>query len=158
MARKNQVAKKGEDGVQLKYLQRMGAPVKYDNPEDLARDCQEYFEKTAQRTRNGVPVPYTIEGLVVHLGITRRTWIDWREKREDLTQVITECDEMIRNHQIEGALTGQYNTNLTARLNGISEKIQQERRTIDKLQVEFIRPGDNAKLIEGKASKEEDDG
>jgi hypothetical protein len=65
--------------------------IVYKHPEALRVACEEYFAKTEKQTyikTNGkgeklseVPYPFTLQGLVNHLGITRKTFNGYRKER-----------------------------------------------------------------------------
>lgn len=112
-----------------------GPPPLYAGPDELWAKCVEYFdwldenpiiEQKAVAGKGVVNVyrnhPPTIEGLCVHLGVSTKTWWDWRNDRPDLVNVIARVDQMIRGDQIVGGLTDQYNSNLTARITGLADK------------------------------------
>lgn len=48
------------------------------------------------------------------------------DKYTDYVSIITRVKEIIRQDQIEGGVVGQYNSNLTARLNGLVDKKETE--------------------------------
>lgn len=97
------------------YTPKMGAPLKYDTAEALEADCAEYFAKRSQVVWNEQPLPFTQASLCIFLGITQDTWIRWRKDREDLSEVITRVDEIIRDNKLSGAYVGAYNSNIVAR-------------------------------------------
>jgi len=116
----------------------------FAGPDDLWPRCVEYFDwldenpilQQKEVSGKGVVTvrknhPPTIEGLCVHLGIGERTWRYWRERRSDLLPVITRVDQMIRGDQIVGGLTDQYNPNLTARITGLTDKIENDHKSSD---------------------------
>lgn len=88
--------------------------------------------------------PYTLIALCHHIGITKECWRDY-EDRTEFADLTTRVRERIENQQIEGALVGAFNANLTARLQGISDKkeIQGEIKTsqidLSKLDEETLR-------------------
>lgn len=51
-----------------------------------------------------------------------RYWNNVEGAFSDYVTIVTRIKEEIRNDQIEGALIGQYNNNIVARLNGLTEK------------------------------------
>lgn len=69
--------------------------------------------------------PLTLQGFMAFVGLGY-TWTDfkshYKEKGEDFSAVITRIETSVRSQQIEGGLAGVYNSNLTARLNGLTDK------------------------------------
>ena len=55
--------------------------------------------------------------------------------------IVTRIKDEIRNDQIEGALIGQYNNNIVARLNGLTEKtdVTTGGDKLNKVEIEIIR-------------------
>lgn len=67
--------------------------------------------------------PYTFSGLCLYLGCNRGYFNDFKKTcSADFSAVISRIEEIILTQQIEGALVGAFNPNLTARLNGITDK------------------------------------
>lgn len=80
--------------------------------------------------------PYTMSGLCMYIGVSqsyfRQYKADLHEKLEAKTishddmrvlNVIEWIEQIVYTDQIEGAATGQYNANIIARLNGLSENV-----------------------------------
>ena len=69
--------------------------------------------------------PYTLCGFMVFVD-SGREWKDFarytRERNEEFCALITRIETEVREHQVGGGMTGQYNANLTARLNGLTDK------------------------------------
>jgi hypothetical protein len=101
-----------------------GAPRKYETPEALAADCEEYFLKRDTMEMNKQPLPYTLASLCLFLDITQKTWFEWAKDRNDLSDVITRVDETIRDQKMVGAMVGSYNHNIVARDLGLADKIE----------------------------------
>ena len=72
-------------------------------------------------------VPYTLSGICVFLDVSP-IYLNEFEKSEtyknnpDFSIVLTRVRKIIETQQVEGALNGYYNANLTARLNGFTDK------------------------------------
>ncbi len=115
-----------------------GRPLIFENTEILSKKCEEYFkwadenpwikndvvkggENAGIKLQIPTQRPYTVLGLCQHLGIVRDTWLEY-EGRSEFSDVTTYVREKINNQQIEGALVGAFNSNLTARIQGISDK------------------------------------
>ena len=129
---------------------KTGRPAIFETAEDLWRAALEYFkwcdehpmqvsvrdkkkassngDKSAEKQYEDVPRPYTLDGL--HIFINMHTpWNVFKancRKRKDADEfntVISACEDCIRNQQVSGAMIGLYSERLTARLNGITEKV-----------------------------------
>ena len=126
-----------------------GRPPKFKTPEELEAKAEEYFKwcdanpiriykrKDAganQTAKSGSGVksqegeafanrPDTLDGLCLHLGIS-----DWSAfkvsecyQTPEFLGVIRALEMRVRDQQVSGAMVGVYNSNLTARLNGIAD-------------------------------------
>lgn len=118
---------------------RQGPPTIYSTQpsgaEALWKDCQAYFEtREAFRylggNNNNIPLPFTIVGLCLYLGIDRTTWYDWKKSRPDLSHIITRAEAVIEDQQFSGAMVGAYNSNIVARKLGLTDK-QEIKHTAD---------------------------
>lgn len=73
-----------------------------------------------------VAKPLTLFSFMAFAGICN--WARYKTlphtQGEDYQEVIETIETRIKAQQVEGALTGQYNSNLTARLNAITEKTE----------------------------------
>ncbi|AMR34169.1 hypothetical protein A0256_23310 [Mucilaginibacter sp. PAMC 26640] len=79
--------------------------------------------------------PYTLTGLYLYLGCNKHYFNDFKKNcSQDFSEVITRAEEIILTQQVEGAMVGAFNANLTARLNGISEKTEVDN------QVTMVKP------------------
>lgn len=65
--------------------------------------------------------PFTLKGLYAHLGITNRTWSNWKEDPE-YWKVIDRVENLIYVQQFEGAAAGLFNANIIARKLGLTDK------------------------------------
>lgn len=99
-----------------------GPPRLYNSADELWADCLEYFEQRSAVEWNKTPIPFTQASLCLFLGIPQTTWIDWRKNREDLSDVITRVDDIIRDHKMTGAIVGAYNHQIVARDLGLVDK------------------------------------
>ena len=63
----------------------------------------------------------TIEGLCNFLGITSRTWRNYRV-REDFVPIVERAEQIMYAHKFEGAAADLLNANIIARDLGLSEK------------------------------------
>ena len=123
-----------------------GRPPKFKTPEELEAKAEEYFKwcdanpiriykrKDAganQTAKSGSGVksqegeafanrPYTLDGLGLYVGVV---WKDFKTYHQDdeFSEVIRTLEARVRDQQVSGAMVGVYNSNLTARLNGIAD-------------------------------------
>ena len=118
-----------------------GGKYNFETPEELRTKADEYFawckanpirgQRTSRKDDGEAvvtdvlfPRPFTFEGLALFLNIA-----DWQQfanhnrKREGFADVFDYIRNTVRGNQIEGAMTGIYRENITARLNGITENV-----------------------------------
>lgn len=133
----------------VNYLNPIGRPLKYKTPKALWNKFLEYVEyinnnliempqklnlkgsKEAITERSEgkvlVKAPLTKEGWMLFAGIPN--WTDFKQsitaQKGDFPNVIATIDTYIRNCQITGGMVGLYNHNITARLNGLTDKQEQ---------------------------------
>lgn len=84
-------------------------------------------EMKKQDQQENVTRPYTLYGLCAFLGIAR--WYKFKAQyieKEGFEDVLLTIENVIASQQIDGAMTGVFKENLTARLNGLADKTQQE--------------------------------
>lgn len=130
---------------------KTGRPAIFETAEDLWRAALKYFkwcdehpmqvsvrdkkkassngDKSAEKQYEDVPRPYTLDGL--HIFINMHTpWNVFKancRKRKDADEfntVISACEMCVRDQQVGGAMIGLYSERLTARLNGITDKVE----------------------------------
>jgi hypothetical protein len=115
------------------------------NPDDFRVTFTEYKEHLKKNPflvldfvgKDGKPVyrekerPLTVEGfenfVCEKYGIvTIQQYLENRDQRYDAyVSIVAWVRKQIRQDQIEGGMAGVYQQNLTARLNGLSEKVEQ---------------------------------
>lgn len=116
-----------------------GRKPRFATPEILWDACVEYFQWVDDHPLNAAElvkfqgrskVAYvpkmramTIEGLCLFLDITVGSWKDYRD-REDYFMVVSQVENIIRNQKLEGAAADLLNSNIIARLLGLSEKVE----------------------------------
>lgn len=132
---------------------RLGRPPKFQTAAELLDKLVEYCEycdanplrmddrrKMRKSSKNGdtselgnitVSRPYTLDGFCLFAGILM-PWATFKNNAKrradwaDFEIVINACEQVIRDQQITGAMIGAYSERLTARLNGISDKIEHD--------------------------------
>jgi len=108
------------------YFQAYRKNVK-DNP----RMKVEYVGKDGERVNTPIERPLIIEGFFSycreHYSVEmRHYWFNTEGAYDDYCTIITRVKEEIRAEQIDGGLTGGYNSNLTARVTGLVDKKENE--------------------------------
>jgi hypothetical protein len=115
-----------------------GRELEYKTPDELQPEIIAYLEycdenpwykneaiKSGDRAGEIIKIPtarpYTIGGLCIYLGITQKTWLNYKE-REDFLQLITWAEEVCRTQKFEGAAVGAFNANIISRDLGLADK------------------------------------
>ena len=119
------------------YKRKRGRPPTFETAEQLAQAFEDYkafvdanpFEivtifKGEESVRH-IPHPYTLCGFMVFID-SMSEWCDWKrytkERGADFLGVLTRIETEVRDQQVNGGMAGMYNANLTARLNGLTDK------------------------------------
>ena len=98
-----------------------GRPLKFNDPKELEKKIEAYFDWCDSRTRvkhlvtkDGVqevvesfPRPYTVEGLAVYLDTCRDTLLNYSNK-ENFFDIIKRAKQRILANKIEGGLDRTY--------------------------------------------------
>ena len=128
--------KKGHPEVH-EIIGRMGPPLVFDEAQDLWDTFIRYIEwrhaapgftrKAKKAEEYDLTRPLSIRSLCNFIGITPRTWRNWKYEdgdqfREDLFPVMARIEAVIEDAQIAGAMTGVYRENIVSRLNGLVDK------------------------------------
>lgn len=103
-------------------LGNSGKPKEWENADSLKNDIQAYFDSVDKspylinEVAGKDPVimevptqrPYTIEGLALHLGVTRQTLLNYQkaEGYEEFFDVLTWAKQVITNQLVTMALVG----------------------------------------------------
>ena len=130
----------------IDHINPVGKPPKYKKPKDLWNKFVEYVDwvdsnpielpirmnlkgsqkQIESRTEDKVTAkrPYTLTGFCMFANIWDWSGFKLAECRhtEEYRGVIRAIEDAIKDQQISGAMVGLYNSNLTARLNGITDK------------------------------------
>jgi hypothetical protein len=127
----------------------MGKHKYIETPEALWELFEKYKKKVHENPRYQyqldklgkiVPVPLrvplTMESFRVfcynEIGSIKHYFENRDNSYNEYVPICSHIKEEIRSDQIEGGMVGQYNTSITQRLNGLTEKIQQEQTNIVK--------------------------
>lgn len=104
-----------------------------DNPVDISTRKTVGAEQSAKtgskaksvEIKESVPTPYTIEDFCDFANISDWTMLKKTKKYQtrEFLGIIRAIENRIRGQQIRGSLVGLYNPNLTARINGLAEKV-----------------------------------
>lgn len=123
------------------FIPLRGRPRKVKTPQELMKIFQEYLKDREQRSISQVEketgyvgdntivkekiktkqYPISIRDFCVFLGVSRH-W--WNELPEDFLEVRSTISDVLENHQLNGALVGEYNANIVARLVGLADKVE----------------------------------
>lgn len=120
-----------------------------ETPEKLLQLFEEYKQTINENPRykyeldkkgNAVPIPLkiplTMEGFRVFcfnkVGSIKHYFQNTDNSYSEYLPICSHIKEEIRMDQIEGGMVGQYNASITQRLNGLTEKIQNETKIVDK--------------------------
>ena len=126
----------------MELVKRNGRPPVFETPDDLWRCFSEYVALVEQHDINlptyvvkgskreegkggKIARPLTFQGFMAFAGISRE-WADFekytKQRDEGFCEVITRIRRIIESDQVEGGLANIYNSNLTARLNGLKDR------------------------------------
>src|SRR5262245_33472693 len=159
------VAEMGRDGASGRFLPgnrfwearaSSGPAPRFANGEMLWAACVKYFEwvednplyeaqmVTFRGAASAFPIakmrPMTIRGLCIFLGISHRTWNEWKKDREDLLETIERVDSVIYTWKFDGAAAGLLNANLIARELGLADKQEHGGKDGGPIQVQELVP------------------
>lgn len=137
-----------------------GKPRNINSPEELynlfeeySKDCKSRIRRIPKATVKGVVYedhipPLTIDGFKTYCNKNKcdinNYWNNVRDSYSEFATIVTRIKEEIRNDQIEGAIVGQYNNNIVARLNGLKENsdVTTNGKEINEIKINIIK-GDN---------------
>lgn len=92
------------------------------NPRTIA----DYVGKEGNRVDKPLERPLTIEGFknycAEHVGDIQAYLFNRDDAYSQYSTIVTRIRDEIRQDQLEGGMVGQYNQNLTARINGLVDK------------------------------------
>lgn len=132
-----------EKGTQLWRLRAKYAPREIEiDPQKLLETCIDYFEwclknplieKRVGFSKGEIleadvehPRAMTIWGLSTFMGITDKTFYEWRRKRDDLRPVLLWAEQIMKEQKFTGAAAGMLNANIISRELGLLEKVVME--------------------------------
>ena len=123
-------------------IKRMGRPPRFKTAAELWQTFMDYVNFTDAYTielpttiikgnkreeghAGKVTQPLTLDGFMAFSGVGS-TWADFSRyqcsRGEDFCEVITRVRNIVRADQLAGGMAGVYNSNLTARLNGLTDR------------------------------------
>lgn len=86
----------------------------------------EYVGRNGDTKHTPIERPLTIEGFktfcAYQVGTIQHYWNNTDNAYDEYRTIVTRIREEIRSEQLDGAMVNHYNSNLTARLNGLTEK------------------------------------
>lgn len=102
---------------------------------------RELNQRTGEVIEIPIDRPLTIEGFFTfawdRLGDVSRYFYNIDGEFPEFVTISARIKQGIREQQISGGMGGVYNANLTARLNGLTDKVQNEITTPGKLEIKF---------------------
>lgn len=102
---------------------------------------RELNQRTGEVIEIPIDRPLTIEGFFTfawdRLGDINGYFYNVNNEYSDFLTITSRIKQSIREQQISGGMGGVYNANLTARLNGLTDKVQNEITTPGKLEIKF---------------------
>ena len=134
-----------------------GRNLIWSTPAELWKECKNYFEETSKRVwkktefrgvqakKVEVPtsVPFSLQGLCLHLDCCLNTFKEY-EKRKDFLTVTSKVRNIIENQQFEGAVVGAFNASIIASKLGLANKTENTNRNIN-LNTPELTPDDMKK-------------
>ena len=138
-----------------KVKNKVGRPRLLNSPEEMWNLFTDYVDharlhpviKRELNQRSGEVIeiaidrPLTIEGFFIfawdRLGDVSRYFYNTDGEFPEFVTISSRIKQGIREQQISGGMGGVYNANLTARLNGLTDKVQNEITTPGKLEIKF---------------------
>jgi len=124
-------------------MAKVGRPRNVETPEEMYNLFKEYKtyvkdnprykytlnQRTGDMVAEPLEVPLSLEGFEVYIYQKKGFFIEQYFKNQaeiygEFVPICTYIKREIRTDQINGGLVGQYNANLTARLNGLTEKTE----------------------------------
>jgi hypothetical protein len=114
----------------------------FSHPGELWDACAEYFEwvdnnpyKVQEPIKSGEfakeiieldqPLPYTLGGLCIFLGVSHSYWKDFRATNKNdkgFSAIIAQVEEIIYHQKFSGAAAGQFNANIISRDLGLKDR------------------------------------
>lgn len=102
---------------------------------------RELSSRTGEVVEIPIDRPLTIEGFFTfawdRLGDIHAYVYNKDGQYNEFSTIVSRVKEAIRENQISGGVAGLYNANLTARLNGLQDKVQNEVTTLGSISVKF---------------------
>lgn len=130
----------------------------FKTPEQLAKAFEEYKDnlkkeseewlkvqyvgKEGQRMTDPQKIPYTLEGFKrfcrLHYGEVEQYFTNQDNYYFEFIGICRVIKEEIRENQIVGGLLGFFNPSITQRLNGLTEKVEQDTKLRGELNVKGV--------------------
>lgn len=122
------------------YKSKGGRPRIFETPEDLEKTFNEYLEfmktqtwKKQEFIKSGefagkiieleTQRPLTMESFCLFANINSKYLYQLNEDtKQKFSNIVTRIHETLREQKVSGAMVGAYNSNLVARLEGITDK------------------------------------
>ena len=78
--------------LKMKPLALRGRPPKFTTPDQVFKIAETYFGACIKKNE-----PYTVTGLAMALGTTRKTLVEYEKKGNELSDAIKRCKTVIEN-------------------------------------------------------------
>ena len=138
-----------------KLIPKPGAGKTFDTPEELWDVACMYFQwcdtnpykyddwvgGAAKKVEREKPLPYTIEGLCLHIGISTQTFFNYSKKEgyEAFFDICTCITDIIRQQKFAGATAGIFNHSIIARDLGLVDKVDSKTEGKQEIIVKYER-------------------
>ena len=112
---------------------------------------EDWVGAAAKRVDRKREKPLTKNGFFLYVKQVKGCWVrHYFEKRSAVTyepyrEIIEMIEESIKDDQIVGAMCGIYNPTITARLNGLTEKVEESGSKEVSIKVTYDRKGNSPK-------------
>lgn len=131
----------------------VGRPALFNDPAQLWLSCLQYFEdcvnnpltKEEIKIVNGVvervhveqPTAFTIASLCMFIGMTVETWHQYK-KKPNFSEVCHGVQDIITTQRLRYGLSGHFNSNLVAKLEGLVEKSENVNHNVNSSHEEWL--------------------
>jgi hypothetical protein len=98
---------------------------------DIRYEAIKSGERAGEVIEIKLPKVFTIASFCLYCGVSERAFYQWLQDEnetidKELLQFVTCIQDEIKDHQLSGATNNIYNSNIVARMNGLSDKQQIE--------------------------------
>ena len=127
---------------------KQGRSAIFEDPKVLEEEANKYFEltsktywykedflkagnKAGKKIKLKTSTPFTLKGLTLFLGVNSQYFSDFvgtienmkePQIKKDFSLVVTRIRDIVSTQKLNGAMVGAYNSNIVARLEGLTER------------------------------------